>query len=122
VEERRHKKAFDLPLREDEGWPAALAPKRLHSHPVFGETVAQALARDFDERKKAGLLTSGSFYWLRLTASLRSGFMEFSSPVTAALPHRIHTCFPILPGFCPGHFLADVSRVSGTAIKELEVG
>ena len=46
--------------------------------------------------------------------------MELSSPVTAALPHRILTCFPILPGFCPGHYLASCwFRLNGTAIKEL---
>ena len=35
---------------------------------------------------------------LRLTALAHSGLVELSSPVTAALPHRICTCFPILPG------------------------
>ena len=43
-EERRHKKAFDLPQGEETkaGRSYKQAPKRLHSHPVCGETVARA--------------------------------------------------------------------------------
>jgi hypothetical protein len=55
-------------------------------------------ARDLMSAQKAGLLTSGSSYSFRLTALAHSGLVELSSPVTAALPHRICTCFPILPG------------------------
>ena len=44
TEERRHKKAFDLPQGEETeaGRGDKQAPKRLHSHPVCGETVARA--------------------------------------------------------------------------------
>ena len=43
-EKRRHKKAFDLPQGEETkaGRSDKQAPKRLHSHPVCGETVARA--------------------------------------------------------------------------------
>jgi len=82
----------------DEGWTA-------HNRHRKDSTPILSLARQLpgphgpglDERKKAGLLTSGSSYSLRLAVLLHSGFMELSSPVTAALPHRIFTCFPILP-------------------------
>jgi len=45
AEERRHKKTFDLPQGGEEtkaGRGDKQAPKRLHSHPVCGETVARA--------------------------------------------------------------------------------
>ena len=58
--------------------------------------LPQTPIRGLDEREKAGLLTSRSFYSPRLTTRLRSGFKGFLSLVTAALPHGIYTRFPIL--------------------------
>jgi len=48
---------------------------------------------------RAGLLTSGSSYRLRLPISLEqdSGLLQVSSPVTAAGPCRFYTGFPIMP-------------------------
>lgn len=87
-----------LPHKGDEGWTAGTGTEET---PLPSCLLARQSPgphdSGLDERKKAGLLTSGSSYSFRLAALSRSGFVEFSSPVTAALPHRIFTCFPILP-------------------------
>ena len=70
---------------------------RLFPHPVFGETVARSHDTGLDEREQAGLLTSRSFYFARLTILFGQWLHGVSSLVTAALPHGILTRFPILP-------------------------
>ncbi len=123
AEARGHKKAFGLPRGEETKAGRSPGGRRRDSTPIL------SLARQspgphgpgLDERKKAGLLTSGSSYWLRLTAISRSGLMELSSPVTAALPHRIHTCFPILPGLVRGTFWRGAMRVNARRFQRTGV-
>ncbi len=108
AEERRHKKAFDLPQGGDEG-RTAHNRRRRDSTPIL--SVARQSpgphSPGLDERKKAGLLTSGSSYSLRLTARLRAvASWSFRRP----LQRRYRTGFtPVSlfsPDFYPGHFLA----------------
>ncbi len=119
--ERRHKKALGLPQSGDEGWSVKVR-HREDSTPILslaGQSPGPH-GPGLDERKKAGLLTSGSSYSFRLTAFAHSGLMELSSPVTAALPSRICTWFPILPRVEPGAlFCGFGSARGGAAIKEL---
>jgi len=120
AKERGHKKTFARPQGGGEG-QAAQGARGLHSHPVFGETDARTTRPGTWWAQES---RSSDFGVVLLAPPYRtplySGFMELSSPVTAALPHRILTCFPILPGFCPGHYLASCwFRLNGTAIKEL---
>ena len=84
--------------REAEGAPT-LVEGRQTPAPILplARQVPAPSGAGLDEGWQAGLLTPGSSYRLRLTVPAHSGFLELSSPVTAALPHRICTCFPILP-------------------------
>lgn len=52
---------------------------------------------------QAGLLTSGSLYWLCLPLCLmtKSGYSQRSFPVTAAGPSRNHTGFPFKLSLAP---------------------
>ena len=73
-EERRHKKAFDLPQGEETKAGRSNNRHRRDSTPIL--SVARQSpgphSPGLDERKKAGLLTSGSSYLLRLTARFRT--------------------------------------------------
>jgi hypothetical protein len=72
--------------------------------------------RGLDEHGIAGLLASRSSYSLRLAALLRSGLMKLSCLVTAALPHGIHTRFPILPPQAGGTIPSGIPR--GTPVSK----
>ena len=73
-ENRGHKKAFDLPQGEETKAGRRQQKRRRDSTPIL--SVARQSpgphSPGLDERKKAGLLTSGSSYSLRLTARLRA--------------------------------------------------
>jgi len=106
--ERRHKKAFVLPQRRRRRQDGP-ARHRRDSTPIL--SVARQSpgphSPGLDERKKAGLLTSGSSYSLRLTARLRAvASWSFRRP----LQRRYRTGFtPVSlfsPADGPGHFLA----------------
>ena len=122
-EERGHKKAFDLPQGEETKAERRQPQHRGDSTPIL--SVARQSpgpqGPGLDERKKAGLLTSGSSYSSRLTARPRAvASWNFRRP----LQRRYRTGFtPVSlfsPGIRPGHFLAGWSRRGGTRFKELE--
>ena len=99
-EERRHKKAFDLPQGGDEGCSVNKEHRR-DSTPIL--SLARQLpglhGPGLDERKKAGLLTSGSSYSLRLTARFRAvASWSFRRP----LQRRYRTGFSPVSLFSPG--------------------
>jgi len=107
-EERRHKKAFDLPQGEETKAGRSDNRHRRDSTPIL--SVARQSpgphSPGLDERKKAGLLTSGSSYSFRLTARLRAvTSWNFRRP----LQRRYRTGFtPVSlfsPAFVRGTFL-----------------
>ena len=74
------------------GLPIFLECASLHSL----STRVQPLPSLAVSGSQTGLLTPGSFYWLRLPKLLSSvTYIQRSSPVTAAGPSRILTGFPI---------------------------
>jgi len=96
---REDKKTFNKPNRENwRFWSNQGSCEKDVQIPILSlaKQLPRPLGRGLDEHKKAGLLTSRSSYQSRLTALSHSGFMRSSSLVTAALPHRTCTCFPIL--------------------------
>src|SRR5258708_523037 len=108
TEERRHKKAFDLPQGRRRRQDGTDKKHRRDSTPIL--SVARQSpgphSPGLDERKKAGLLTSGSSYSLRLTARLRAvASWNFRRP----LQRRYRTGFtPVSlfsPAFVRGTFL-----------------
>ena len=107
-EERGHKKAFDLPQGEETKAGRRQQKHRRDSTPIL--SVARQSpgphSPGLDERKKAGLLTSGSSYSLRLTARPRAvASWNFRRP----LQRRYRTGFtPVSlfsPAFVRGTFL-----------------
>jgi len=105
---RRHKKAFDLPQgrrRRQDG-----VRHRRDSTPIL--SVARQSpgphGPGLDERKKAGLLTSGSSYSLRLTARLRAvASWNFRRP----LQRRYRTGFTPVSLFSPAFLRGTFLRV-----------
>src|SRR5277367_744984 len=100
-EERRHKKAFDLPQGRRRRLDGPTDRRRGDSTPIL--SVARQSpgphGPGLDERKKAGLLTSGSSYSLRLTARLRAvASWSFRRP----LQRRYRTGFTPVSLFSPG--------------------
>ena len=121
-DERRHKKAFDLPQGEETKAERRQQEHRRDSTPIL--SVARQSpgphSPGLDERKKAGLLTSGSSYLLRLTARLRAvASWSFRRP----LQRRYRTGFSPVSLFSPvfgrGTF-ERMSRARRDAVKELE--
>ena len=119
-EERGHKKAFDLPQGRRRRQDGTDKKHRRDSTPIL--SVARQSpgphSPGLDERKKAGLLTSGSSYSLRLTARLRAvASWSFRRP----LQRRYRTGFTPVSLFssrhCGRHFLAGWSRRGGTISK-----
>jgi len=123
-ENRGHKKAFDLPQGEETKAGRRQQKRRRDSTPIL--SVARQSpgphSPGLDERKKAGLLTSGSSYSLRLTARLRAvASWSFRRP----LQRRYRTGFtPVSlfsPAFDRGTFLRVGSDESGPLSKNWSV-
>src|SRR5476649_1238930 len=109
-EERRHKKAFDLPQGEETKAGRSDDRHRRDSTPIL--SVARQSpgphSPGLDERKKAGLLTSGSSYSFRLTARLRAvASWNFRRP----LQRRYRTGFTPVSLFSPAFVRGTFSRV-----------
>jgi hypothetical protein len=101
-----HKKTLTPTKRE---MKAAEKPAlSLFPHPVFGETVARASARDFDEHEKAGLLATSSSYRPRLPILSDSGILRFSS----SIQRRYRTGFAPDYLFSLGHGLRALFHVN----------
>src|SRR5476651_1169729 len=124
AEERRHKKAFVLPQGGEETKAGRSDNRhRRDSTPIL--SVARQSpgphGPGLDERKKAGLLTSGSSYSLRLTVRFRTvASWNFRRP----LQRRYRTGFtPVSlfsPAFVRGTFLRVGHAVRHGDFKELE--
>ena len=122
-DERRHKKAFDLPQGEETKAERRQQEHRRDSTPIL--SVARQSpgphSPGLDERKKAGLLTSGSSYSFRLTARPRAvASWNFRRP----LQRRYRTGFTPVSLFSSHrggrHFLAGWVPPRRDAFKELE--
>ena len=108
--ERRHKKAFDLPQGEETKAGRSNNRHRRDSTPIL--SVARQSpgphSPGLDERKKAGLLTSGSSYSFRLTARPRAvASWNFRRP----LQRRYRTGFTPVSLFSPAFVRGTFSRV-----------